>query len=69
MLWAVALPTAVHVLMLCPFFLQLEHTFLALSPKLEMSVDGHALAFIEDQQAPTYIHNSVVVNGSEVVVR
>ena len=36
---------------------------------LQVSVDGHALAFIEDQQAPTYIHNSVVVNGSEVVVR
>merc|ERR1719397_1440607 len=35
----------------------------------KVSVDGHALAFIEDQQAPTYIHNSVVVNGSEVVVR
>ena len=36
---------------------------------LKVSVDGQALAFIEDQQAPTYIHNSVVVNGSEVVVR
>ena len=35
----------------------------------QVSVDGHALAFIEDQQAPTYIHNSVVVNGSQVVVR
>ena len=35
----------------------------------QVSVDGHALAFIEDQQAPTYVHNSVVVNGSEVVVR
>ena len=36
---------------------------------VQVSVDGHALAFIEDQQAPTYVHNSVVVNGSEVVVR
>ena len=35
----------------------------------QVSVDGHALAFIEDQQSPTYIHNSIVVNGSQVVVR
>ena len=42
---------------------------MTLSNGFQVSVDGHALAFIEDQQAPTYVHNSVVVNGSEVVVR
>merc|ERR1711892_1504940 len=32
-------------------------------------VDGHALAFIEDRQVePTYVHNSVVQEGSKVLV-
>ena len=35
----------------------------------EVSVDGEPLAFLEDRQdKPTYVHNSVVREGSEVVV-
>jgi hypothetical protein len=32
-------------------------------------VDGHALAFIDVQDEPTYIHNPVVQEGSRVMVR
>ena len=35
----------------------------------QVSVDGQALAFIEDQRAATFIHNSVVAEGSSVRVR